>query len=97
MLITAVVVVVVGRGSTVVGGVDPGCGGRYLDVCECGNLVINKHGSQNKTIMRFFVLVSSLKVFGHSIHSERRRRINLGNQYKTTLSYNDYSVSGLPR
>ena len=48
-------------------------------------------------IVRFFIPVSSLKVFGHSIHSERRR-IYLGDQYKlfrmTPLSYHDYSVSG---
>ena len=44
-----------------------------------------------------FIPVSTLKVFGHSIHSERRM-IYLGDQYKlfrmTPLSYHDYSVSG---
>ena len=44
----------------------------------------------------FFIPVSSSKVFGHSIHYERRR-IYLGNQYKlyiiTPLSYHEYSVS----
>ena len=48
-------------------------------------------------IVGFFIPVSSLKVFSHSIHSERRR-IYLGDQYKlfrlTPLSYHDYSVSG---
>ena len=48
-------------------------------------------------IVRFFISVSSLKVFGHSIHSERSR-IYLGDQcmpFKMTpLSYHDYSVSG---
>ena len=49
------------------------------------------------TIGGIFIPVSSLKVFGHSIHSERRR-IYLGDQYMlfkmTPLSYHDYSVSG---
>ena len=49
------------------------------------------------TIVGFFILVSSLKVFGHSIHSERRGFI-LENQYKlyrmTPLSYHGYSVLG---
>ena len=53
--------------------------------------------SSIKTIVGFFIPVSSLKVFGHSIHSERRR-IYLGNQYKlyrmTRLSFHGYSVSG---
>ena len=44
----------------------------------------------------FFIPVSSLKVFGHSIHSERR--IYLGKSIQAlqndTLSYHDYSVSG---
>ena len=48
-------------------------------------------------IVGFFIPVSSLKVFGHSIPSERSR-IYLGDQYKlfrmTPLSYHDYSVSG---
>ena len=43
-----------------------------------------------------FIPVSSLKVFGHSIHSERGR-IYLGDQYKlfrmAPLSYHDHSVS----
>ena len=51
-------------------------------------------------IVGFFIPVSSLKVFGHSIHSERGR-IYLGDQYKlfriTPLSYHDYSVSGSSR
>ena len=45
----------------------------------------------------FFIPVSSLKVFGHSIHSERRR-IYPGKSIQAlqneTLSYHDYSVSG---
>ena len=46
----------------------------------------------------FFIPVSSLKVFGHSIHSERRR-IYLGKsiqalQNDTIISYHGYSVSG---
>ena len=45
----------------------------------------------------FFIPVSSLKVFVHSIHSERRR-IYLGDQYKlfrmTPYHIDDYSVSG---
>ena len=45
----------------------------------------------------FFIPVSSLKVFGHSIHSERRttyleKTIQALQNY--TLSYDDYSVSG---
>ena len=48
-------------------------------------------------IVGFFIPVSSLKVFGHSIHSERKR-IYLRDQYMlfkmTPLSYHDYSVSG---
>ena len=51
-------------------------------------------------IVGFFIPVSSLKVFGHSIHSERRR-IHLGDKYKlfrmTPLSYHDYPVSGSSR
>ena len=51
-------------------------------------------------IVGFLIPVSSLKVFGHSIHSERRM-IYLGDQYKlfrmTPLSYHDYSVSGSSR
>ena len=50
--------------------------------------------------MGFFIPVSSLKVFGHSIHSERRR-IYLGDRCKlyrmTPSSYYDYSVSGSSR
>ena len=45
----------------------------------------------------FFIPVSSLKVFGNSIHSERRR-IYLGKSIQalmTPLSYHGYSVSGL--
>ena len=51
----------------------------------------------NIIIMGFFIPVSSLKLFGHSIHSERRR-IYLGKSIQAlqndTLSYPDYSVSG---
>ena len=47
--------------------------------------------------MDFFIPVSSLKVFGHSIRSERRM-IYLGKSIQAlqndTLSYHDYSVSG---
>ena len=53
--------------------------------------------NQSIIIMGFFIPVSSLKVFGHSILSERRM-IYLVDQYKlfriTPLSYHDYSVSG---
>ena len=49
----------------------------------------------------FFIPVSSLKVLGHSIHSERSRIYIKGNQCKlykmTPLSYHDYSVSGSSR
>ena len=48
------------------------------------------------TIVGLFIPVSSLKVFGHSIQSERRR-IYLGKSIQAlqndTLSYHDYSVS----
>ena len=33
----------------------------------------NNTCNSNNTIVGFFISVSSLKVFGHSIHSERRR------------------------
>ena len=49
------------------------------------------------TIVDFFIPVSSLKVFDHSIHS-KRRKIYLGESIQAlqndTLSYHDYSVSG---
>ena len=58
---------------------------------------LQKVWSRATIIVGFFNPVSSLKVIGHSIHSERRR-IYLGDQYKlfrmTPLSYHDYSVSG---
>ena len=51
-------------------------------------------------IVGFFIPVSSLKVLGHSIHSERRR-IYQGKSVQAlqndTLSYHDYSVSGSSR
>ena len=47
-------------------------------------------------IVEFFIPVSSLKVFGHSIHSERRRicppKSIQALQYETIL-YHGYSVS----
>ena len=59
----------------------------------CTNLV-------DYIIVGFFISVSSLKVFGHSIHSEWRR-IYLGKSIHAlqndTLSYHDYSVSGSSR
>ena len=55
------------------------------------------HSDLLSIIVGFFIPVSSLKVFGHSIHSERRR-IYLGKSIQAlqndTLSYHDYSVSG---
>ena len=46
----------------------------------------------------FFIPVSSLKVFGHSIFSEKRRiyiwEINTSFTRMTPLSYHGYSVSG---
>ena len=51
--------------------------------------------SAHPLLTGIFIPVSSLKFFGHSIHSERR--IYLGDQYKlfrmTPLSYHDNSVS----
>ena len=47
----------------------------------------------------FFIPVSSLEVFGYSIHSESKM-ICLGKSMQAlqndTLSYHDYSVSGSP-
>ena len=59
----------------------------------------SKNSSTAYIIVGFFIPVSSLEVFGHSIHSERRR-IYLGKSKQAlqndTLSYHDYSVSGSP-
>ena len=49
------------------------------------------------TTVGFFIPVSSLKVFGHSIHSERRmiyRGKSIQALQNDTLSYHGYSVSG---
>ena len=48
-------------------------------------------------IVDFFILVSSLKVFDHSIHSKRRKIYlwkSIQALHNGTLSYHDYSVSG---
>ena len=55
---------------------------------------------QSVTIVGFFIPVSSLKVFGRSIHYERRR-IYLGKSIKalqndTIIIYHGYSVLGSP-
>ena len=49
------------------------------------------------TIVDFFIPVSSLKVFDHSIHSKRRkiyREKSIQALQNDTLSYCDYSISG---
>ena len=75
----------------------------YSKIKKRNLVLINNAACQRETLSErlvgFFIPVSSLKVFGHSIHSERRR-IYIGNQYKlyrmTPLSYHRYSVSGSP-
>ena len=63
-------------------------------------IILSKFTRRSKyavIIVGFFIPVSSLKVFGHSIHSERKM-IYLGKSTQAlqndTLSYHDYSVSG---
>ena len=47
------------------------CKNVYAFVCEYGGIFLILF--QIAIIVRFFISVSSLEVFGHSIHSERRR------------------------
>ena len=62
------------------------------------NLYCDKTSYRYRPSGIFFISVSSLKVFGHSIHSERRRiyqeKSMQALQNDTKLSYHDYSVSG---